>query len=321
MNTQILKDSDFEKEYEKIILPFCEENKKSEYYETFDLKKMHYLSFINEKAKANVIILHGFTECAEKFDEMSYYFFGEGYNVFVPDLRGHGLSYKDEAPKYAVSSHGFDCYSKDIACFIKSVVCRNGLPVYCFSHSLGGNAALLTLIDNPELPVEKLILSSPMICGNMGMPTAVASLVAKLVCALGKGNMPAPGKCVFQPEKGNPDASSRARGEHALKLKAENEAYQTCGPTMEWVKHSVEARDRIVSAENIKKLKASMLVIKPETDRQLLESWQNKFISLCEENGKSIKVVQTKNTCHEIFQSESDELKKYFEIIAAFCDE
>lgn len=318
MNVKILSDENFEKEYSEIIAPFCEKHEKDGYFTSFDSKKMHYLSYINENAKANILILHGFTECAKKFDEMAYYFFSEGYNVFAPDLRGHGLSYKDEAPKYAVNSKSFDEYSKDIAVFVKDVVSENGLPVYCYTHSLGGNVALLTLIDNPELPIEKLVLSSPMICGNMGMPVFVASLVAKLVCAIGKGNMPAPGKCVFEPEKGNPDAASNERGEHALIFKKENEAYQTCGPTMAWVKHSVEARDKILKHENIDKLRAKMLVIKPETDRQLLEEYQDKFITLCKEKGKSIEVIQTKNTCHEIFQSKSEELMEYTESIIEF---
>lgn len=321
MNTKILSDESFEKEFNEIIVPFCEKYEKDNYFESYDLKKMHYLSYINENARANILILHGFTECAKKFDETAYYFFNEGYNVFSLDLRGHGLSYKDEAPQYAVHSNGFDEYSKDIAVFIKNIVSKNGLPVYCFTHSLGGNAALLSLIDNPGLPVEKLVLSSPMICGNMGMPVPVASLVAKLVCAIGKGKMPAPGKCVFEPEKGNPDAASLQRGEHALNLKSENEAYQTCGPTMEWVKHSVEARDKLLRAENIKKINTKMLVIKPETDRQLLEEYQNKFISLSEESGTDITVTQIKNTCHEIFQSRAAELEEYYNSITRFIEE
>ena len=279
---------------------------------------MHYLSYVNENAKANVLILHGFTECAEKFREMAYYFFNEGYNVFSLDFRGHGLSYKEDAPRYAVSSNGFDEYSKDIAVFVGEIVGENGLPVYCFTHSLGGNAALLSLIDNPSLPIERLVLSSPMICGNMGMPVVVASLVAKLVCAFGKGNIPAPGKCVFEPEKGNPDAASKQRGDFSLEMKKMNEAYQTCGPTMSWVKHSLEAKDKLLKEENISKLSAKILLIKPETDRQLIEEYQDKFISLCKKCGKDIEVIRLKNTCHEIFQSSKEELEEYTEKIAAF---
>lgn len=318
MNTEIFKDENFSTEFERVVLPFCCENENDGYYDSFDGKKMHYISFINKNAVANILILHGFTECAEKFIEPAYYFFNEGYNVFVPDLRGHGLSYKDEAPKYAVHSEGFDFYAKDISAFIKNIVAENGLPVYAFTHSLGGNVALMTLISDSDVRIEKLVLSSPMICGNMGMPVPVAKAVSSLVCSIGKGKMPAPGKCVFEPEKGNPDAASKERGDFDLEFKKEYEAFQTCGPTMAWVKHSIEARDEILKEKNVRKLNTKMLLIKPETDRQLLESYQDNFVSLCRKNEKDIRVLQTKNTCHEIFRSRKSELEDYYKEIILF---
>lgn len=318
MNTKVLCDENYENEYNKVITDFCRENEKSNFFSSFDGNKMHYLSYINENAEADVVIIHGFTECARKFDEMAYYFFCEGYSVFSLDLRGHGLSFKDDAPEYAVDSRGFDFYSRDIGFFIKNIVAENNLPVYLYTHSLGGNAALLSLIDDELLPVKKLVLSSPMICGNMGMPVFVAKIVSSLVCALGKGKMPAPGKCVYEPEKSNPDAKSKNRGEHDLKVKKENREYQTCGPTMSWVRHSIKAMEKILREENISKLKTEILLIKPQEDRQLLESYQDRFILLCRKRSKKIKVIMTKNTCHEIFRSEEKELTMYLEDIFEF---
>lgn len=318
MKTEIIRDENYQTEFERVVLPFCCEKESDGYFESFDSKKMHYISFINENAKANILILHGFTECAEKFIEPAYYFFNEGYNVFVPDLRGHGLSYKDEAPKYAVHSEGFEFYVRDISLFIKNIVGKNGLPLYAFTHSLGGNVALLTLMSDCGVSIEKLVLSSPMICGNMGMPVSVAKAVSSLVCVLGKGKMPAPGKCVFEPEKGNPDAASKERASFDLEFKKEYEAFQTCGPTMAWVRHSIKARDEILKEENIRKLKAKMLLIKPEADRQLLEDPQDRFIALCRKHGKDITVLKIMNTCHEIFRSREKELSEYYGAIAGF---
>lgn len=307
---KILTDENFENEYNEEIVPFCEVNEKSDFYTADDGKQMHYLAYINPRAKANVLIIHGFTECAKKFDEMAYYLFNEGYSVFAPDLRGHGLSYKDPAPKYGVDCMSFDEYSKDIACFINKIV-ASPLPLYCYTHSLGGNAALLTLIDNPDTGISKLVLSSPMICGNMGMPVGVAKAVATLVNTLGLGKTPAPGKCVFEPEKGNPDAASIQRGKHALDFKVANEEYQTCGPTFRWVINSLKAKDKILSEENIEKINTDMLVIKPETDRQLLEEYQDEFIDKCKAAGRHVAIIQTRHTCHEIYQSCSEEMEKY----------
>lgn len=314
---QILSDSDFEKQYSSVIVPFCNEHENSSYYESFDAKKIHLLSYINENAKANVIILHGFTECAKKFDETAYYLFSEGYSVYAPDLRGHGLSFKDDAPEYAVNSKDFDCYAKDVACLVENIKNGSSLPIYCYTHSLGGTAVLLSMIDN-DLPVEKLVLSSPMICGNMGMPVGIARAVSVFLNAIGKGDMPAPGKCVFKPDEDNVDATSIERGRHALKFKADNKEYQTCGPTMAWVRHSILACDKLIDRKNADKFNSKMLVILPEKDRQLLSSYQQLFIDNCLKANKDIMVSVLPGTCHEIYQSKSKELEAYMQMITAF---
>ncbi len=317
---KILEDENFEEEFQKIIVPFCEKYETEEYFESFDKKKMHFLSYVNESAKANILIFHGFTEFAEKFRETAYYFFSEGYNVFSLDLRGHGKSFKDEAVKFAVTTESFDCYAQDVKRFAEEIGKKNNLPIYAFSHSLGSTAVLLAE-ETKNVKFEKLVLSSPMICGNMGMPVSVANAVAKLLVKLKLGGTAVPGKCEPNFEKDNSDAASVQRGRFALKLKKENEAYQTFGPTFKWVSESVNARDRILKEENIQNLGGKMLVIKPEKDAQLLEEYQDKFIEMCRKHGKDIAVLQTENTCHEIFQSKSSELEKYYSEILKFFAE
>ncbi|MBP5617565.1 MAG: alpha/beta hydrolase, partial [Clostridia bacterium] len=43
-----------------------------------------------EGALGVVVLVHGFTEFAEKYDEMTWYLLDHGYAVFRFDLRGHG---------------------------------------------------------------------------------------------------------------------------------------------------------------------------------------------------------------------------------------
>lgn len=313
---QILSDANFENEYKAIIAPFCEQNEVSGYFESRDGKRMHYLSYINSEARANILILHGFTESAKKFDEMAYYFFNEGFSVYSLDLRGHGLSYKDKAPAYGVDSQGFEYYADDIADFVDKII-SDEKPLYCYTHSLGGNAALLSIMKQ-SVKFDGLVLSSPMICGNMGMPVAIAEAVAKLVNKIGKGDMPAPGKCIFEPEAGNKDATSIERGDFWLRFKKENPEYQTCGPTFRWVLNSLKARDEILKDENISKINCPILVIKPFIDEQLLEKYQDVFIDKCRQAQKNVLVVKTQGTYHEIYQSKQAQLESYIETILSF---
>ena len=46
-------------------------------------------------ARGAVVILHGYTESAEKLREMAWYFVSSGLSVFAPDHRGHGRSVRE----------------------------------------------------------------------------------------------------------------------------------------------------------------------------------------------------------------------------------
>lgn len=68
-----------------------------------------------------------------------------------------------------------------------------------------------------------------------------------------------------------------------------------------------------MSESNIALLRAKMLIFKPETDRQLLGEYTDKFAKMAK-----IKIKDVKNSRHEIFMSGDDTLKWYVEEILEF---
>ena len=62
--------------------------------------KIHVQRYLAEKPKGVIIISHGFTEAAPKYDEMIYYFLKAGYHVYMPEHMGHGQSYRLTADSY-----------------------------------------------------------------------------------------------------------------------------------------------------------------------------------------------------------------------------
>lgn len=311
----IIKDKKFCETMTNEIEPFLEKIRNDAFFRSFDGNEIHYEAYINENAKASVLVLHGFCESAEKFREAVYYFYNESFNVFAPDLRGHGRSFRTSLKEGTVNIDSFDEYKKDLEVFIKAVVKKDAdnLPLLAYTHSLGSTVVLLYMAENENV-IDKCVLSSPMICGNMGMPVAVAGSVAKLVCSVGGKNISAPGRCVFDENQSfeNSDSVSEERFYYYHNKRKENPLYRTNGPAFCWVKASLEARDKIL--ETAEKLKGDFLVIRPAEDKQLLSSYQDKFISLA----KNVKVLQTENTKHEIFSSESETLEKYYKDIFDF---
>ncbi len=280
---------------------------------------LHYEQYDKKLSRGTVVILHGFTESAEKFRETAYYFRKSGFSVFSLDLRGHGKSEHRSGKPERVETDNFDLYREDLEIFMNEVVkpLTGDKKIYFYTHSLGSTVALLYMMKNPYA-VHKAVLSSPMICGNMGMPVAVAGTVAKIICLFGGKNISAPGRCVFDKEQTaeTGDASSQARFDYYHGKRKREPLYQTSGPSFGWVKASLTARDKILSPQYIKMLKTKLLIFKPEEDKQLLGEYTDKFASMAR-----VKVKKAENSRHEIFMSGDETLKWYFdEIIEFFRD-
>ncbi|MBQ7118124.1 MAG: alpha/beta hydrolase [Clostridia bacterium] len=280
---------------------------------------LHYEQYDKKLSRGTVVILHGFTESAEKFREAAYYFCKAGYCVFSLDLRGHGKSEHRSGKTERVETDSFDLYRDDLEKFMNEVVRPRTADkrLYFYTHSLGSTVALLYMMKNPYT-VHKAVLSSPMICGNMGMPVALAGTVAKIICLFGGKNISAPGRCVFDSEQSaeSSDATSKARFDYYHSKRKKEPLYQTSGPSFGWVKASLEARDKILSSRGVKMLKTGLLIFKPEEDRQLLGEYTDKFASMAR-----VKVKKVQNSRHEIFMSGDETLKWYFDEILEFFSE
>ncbi|MGN0469037.1 MAG: alpha/beta hydrolase [Acutalibacteraceae bacterium] len=315
----LIPEAQFAQKMKNEIEPFLEKVRQCGYFSSFDGNKIHYEAYTKDDAKAAVVIFHGFTETAEKFREMSYYFYTAGYSVFAADLRGHGLSYRIKANEGTVKADSFDDYAKDTDFFVRQVVKTQtgSLPLYAYSHSLGSTVLLLYMMEFTGA-FSKLVLSSPMICGNMGMPVSVAGALASVLCAIGAKGVSVPGKCRFDPEQTaeNSDDTSESRFSYYHEKRLAQPLYRTSGPSFGWVWQSLKAKDFILSDENCKKLNVPVLMFKPESDRQVLSSYQDKFA----EKVSDIQVKNIKGAKHEIFGSTNDVLEKYLTDILDFFE-
>lgn len=312
-----------ERDYSRImqtqVEPYLEKKRKEGFILASDGCRLHYEAYEKKLSRGNILILHGFTESAEKFREAAYYFRKAGYSVFVPDLRGHGKSYHASEKIERVDIDTFDTYAEDLNLFINKVIKSASADkrTYIYSHSLGSTVTLLYLMKHPY-DIEKAVLSSPMICGNMGMSTALAGAAAKAISFLGGKKMSAPGRCVFDSTQTfeNSDATSKARFEYYHDKRKKEPLYQTSGPSFSWVKASLEARDKILSEPRIRLLGRKLIIFKPEEDRQLLGEYTDSFARKA-----GIKVKEVKNSKHEIFMSGNEVLGWYFSEVLEFFRE
>ncbi|MBR2223209.1 MAG: alpha/beta fold hydrolase [Christensenellaceae bacterium] len=137
-------------------------------------------AYLPENATAAIVVSHGFTESAEKFREMAYYYAKAGYLVFAIDHRGHGYSHR-ENPQDPETVHidNFDTYIEDLKLFVDTVVKPQAgeLPLYLYGHSMGGAVALFYLAAHPDV-FRKAVLSAPLFVPHLPAPMPLAALSA-----------------------------------------------------------------------------------------------------------------------------------------------
>ena len=229
------------------------------FFNALDGKKIHYVYYKAENAKGNIVISHGFTESAEKFLEMCYYFNKMTLNVFIVDHRGHGLSHRHNSDKEVVHIKYFDQYVDDLQKLVKVIVRAEapGLPLYLFSHSMGGAIAVQHMQKYPGV-FSKAILSAPMIqAKTAGLPPAVAKFFTRLFILLGKEKEKVIGYKGFNPERTYEDShdTSKERFDYYHRKKIENEDIRTAAPSNRWVNEAVKVTERNLDPTRNKKIK------------------------------------------------------------------
>lgn len=112
-----------------------------------------------KKPKANVIIITGMQETAERYDNFATFLNQNGYDVFCIDHYGQGLNIKDIKAPGIWPASGF---SKSVKTFgeFELTLHKSNLPIYIFAHSMGSFMAQ-DYIQRIHGKVTKVIL-----CGS-----------------------------------------------------------------------------------------------------------------------------------------------------------
>ena len=300
------------------VEPFLRSIAEDGFFEAPDKKKIHYVFYKAENPVTNIVIAHGFTESAEKFLEMCWYFVKMKLNVFIVDHRGHGLSHRHNTDKEVVHVQYFDQYVDDLQTLVQSVVLKKApsLPLYLYSHSMGGAISVQHLQKYPGV-FEKAILSAPMIqAKTAGLPPTVAKVVTGLFIALGKEQEKVVGYKGFNPDRTYEDShdTSKERFDYYHKKKIENEDIRTAAPSYRWVNEAVKVTARNLDPERNRKITAKVLLCQPEEDSTVYMEAEDEFIKLVKDG----RLVKFRDCKHEIYNSIDPTVKEYLDTIETF---
>ena len=94
MERLILSEQGYREQMENVVKPYLDIRKSVLWPEREEGKKIYCERYLADNPKGVVMISHGFTETAEKYKEVIYYFVKKQYHVYLPEYCGHGRSYR-----------------------------------------------------------------------------------------------------------------------------------------------------------------------------------------------------------------------------------
>ncbi len=138
-------------------------------------RKIRFSSFIPQKTKMQLVVVHGFAEHMRCYADVARWLSKKGIAVHLMDLPGHGLS---DGPRGHIDE--FREYLDDVHLFFHSYPhFLKTKPTFLLGHSLGGLiASQYWLRHKPK--INGLILSSPL-TGFCSLMSVLTTVVAKII--------------------------------------------------------------------------------------------------------------------------------------------
>ncbi|SET86050.1 alpha/beta fold hydrolase [Thalassotalea agarivorans] len=281
-----------------------------------------YAQFFSEDHQDTIVFSPGRTEGYLKYDELVFDLYQQGYNVFVIDHRGQGISQRLLNNPHKGYVKYFDDYSEDLNQFIDEIVVKtsNHIP-HILSHSMGGTIAVRYLQLYPS-KVKSVVLSSPMIAINAGaMPNWFAHSMVATYATFNDWFSDEPWYFIGQndyklkPFDGN-DLSQDAERYKAMQQKyLANPTMQLGGVTAYWLQQAIQANEDIFA--HLNDIDVPVLLLQSGADVIVDNEAQDEFCqqlhALHTQSCPDGKAIVFEGARHEIFIEKNEIRAKAFE--------
>ena len=316
---KIIREAQYEKLMNKVVEPGL-----AALREEIDMPlstggSLHCEIYNRYDAKKAVVIVHGYTECAEKFRELAWYFIQSGFSVFAMDQRGHGKSVREVEDLSVTHVDKFSDYLRDLGEFMDKIVKprTKGQKLCVFGHSMGGAVAAFALIEHPEW-FSRAVLNAPMIAPiTRPMPRKAAKEMGRVFCLMGKGKERAFVGKPFDPAREKYETShmtSKARFDYFQKKRVAREELHNCSPTYSWVREAAGVTEPLLYRAQM--IRVPVMLCQAIQDTIVELDVQEQFIKKVSD-GKLVRF----DAKHEIYSSHDEVMGEYVDKIVEFMRE
>jgi lysophospholipase len=264
--------------------------------------RINYAAFSQGDNEQCIVIVPGRCEGYLKYKEVAYDLYLQGYDIFIIDHRGQGLSERMLPNKFKGYVEKFDDYADDLNTFINKIVSKHFKDKpYILAHSMGG-AIVVRYLQKYQDSVKASVISSPMIAiNNGGFPSWLANFLVQTSYKLNRFLSDTPWYFLGQKDFSHPKfkdnrlMQSPLRYQQFVALYKTKPELQLGGVTIHWLNEAKKANQKIFA--HIDMLNTPILVLQAGDDTVIDNSAQNKFCQqlhlhnplLCPE-GKSFRI-------------------------------
>lgn len=126
-----------------------------------------------------LVISSGRVESYIKYKEVIYDLYHAGFDIFIMDHRGQGLSQRSSPNPMHGYVEDFQQYIDDLLCFVDEVVNQHCAQPLLLCHSMGSTIGALAILQRPQ-QFSKVVFSAPMFGLRVPIPIWLAHIVMKL---------------------------------------------------------------------------------------------------------------------------------------------
>ncbi len=252
-------------------------------FKGIDEVEIHYAQFIQTlSTSATIVVVPGRCESYLKYQELALNLFQQGFNIFIIDHRGQGLSERllPNSDKGYVTR--FQDYVDDLQYFIENIV-NQQCPdkPYLLAHSMGGTIATRFMQDSPYA-IKAAVISSPMLgFYSAWLPNSIAKTLVTIKLKLNNVVSRTPwyfiGQKGYSPAKfaDNKLTHSTQRYFDFVSLYKNNKSIQLGGVTTHWLAQGIAAQKEIFT--KIPSLQTPILLLQAGSDTVVCQQAQNDF--------------------------------------------
>ena len=270
--------------------------------------------------RGTLVVLPGHQEFAEKYEEVAEWATYRNWEVRFLEWRGQGLSERVLEDRQKAHHLDFAVPARDLADWLNTRGEDLVRPVIVVAHSMGAHLALRALADRPWMPVDALVLASPMLLpSTRPFPAAVARLSAALAVRLGFAERFAPGQGPHIAERQhfdrNPATSDPYRWAVHHDHFRERPELALGGVTWGWLNAAMRSW-RLVDATASEAIHAPVLILSAPEDRMVVSRLHSDLCSRL----RDCELAVFPGARHELFMEADEHRQRVLQRVESFLE-